>query len=88
MTYIQIALHPMNVRENNNPTYGMSKVVSTLTAHVSLKGSADSSRSIEEKSLSEEVSQLVEDIEEFRTFLADQYAEELVNNLEGNCVTH
>jgi hypothetical protein len=37
-----------------------------------------------EKSLSDEVGELTSDIDEFQKFLADEYAEELANNLEGN----
>ncbi|XP_028410413.1 centrosomal protein of 85 kDa-like [Dendronephthya gigantea] len=42
----------------------------------------------QEQSLSDEVRALTNDIDELRTFLADQYAEELANNIEGNnCIT-
>lgn len=51
-------------------------------------GTGETSRSIEEQPLSDDVSQLLEDIEEFRAFMADQYADELANNLQGDCVTH
>ena len=38
--------------------------------------------------LSDEVSQLLKDIEEFRAFMTDEYAEEIANNLQGDCITH
>ena len=42
----------------------------------------------QEKSLRDEVVDLTNDIDEFQKFLADEYAEELANNLEGNnCIT-
>ena len=51
--------------------------------------SADrSSNGNQEKSLSDDVDDLTNDIDEFQKFLADEYAEELANNLEGNnCIT-
>ncbi|XP_046848982.1 centrosomal protein of 85 kDa-like isoform X2 [Xenia sp. Carnegie-2017] len=48
-------------------------------------GAGDSLRNHDEQLLTEEVNELSKDIDEFQTFLTDQYAEELANNLEGNC---
>ena len=51
-------------------------------------GSGDSSKNVEGQPLSDEVSQLLKDIEEFRAFMTDEYAEEIANNLQGDCITH